>query len=215
MCPVTGHPDFGSVLVRFQPVRPASSLSPSSTSSPSATRGSTTRRPSTASAMISPSQAAGLAAGRRTGRGGRYPLADHRLARRRASAGPWLSRASCWRPRTPQARRGRAVLEPLGYRVPSLDDAHDHEEPVEDDTFEGNARLKAVGHAHRPVCSARRTIPAWWSMPRRASASTCTVFKAAGDWPTATRPTTGSCWKPWPGCSTIVAPPASSAEVPG
>ena len=43
----------------------------------------------------------------------------------------------------------RAVLEPLGYRVLSLDDVPgDHEEPVEAaDTFEGNARLKAVGYA--------------------------------------------------------------------
>jgi len=43
----------------------------------------------------------------------------------------------------------RAVLEPLGYRVLSLDDVPGaHAEPVEDaDTFEGNARLKAVGYA--------------------------------------------------------------------
>ena len=43
----------------------------------------------------------------------------------------------------------RAVLEPLGYRVLSLADAPgEHPEPVEDaDTFEGNARLKAIGYA--------------------------------------------------------------------
>lgn len=43
----------------------------------------------------------------------------------------------------------RAVLEPLGYTVLSLDDVPgEHPEPVEDaDTFEGNATLKAVGYA--------------------------------------------------------------------
>ena len=43
----------------------------------------------------------------------------------------------------------RAGLEPLGCTVLSLDDVSgEHPEPVEDaDTFEGNARLKAVGYA--------------------------------------------------------------------
>jgi len=43
----------------------------------------------------------------------------------------------------------RAILEPLGVEVIGLDSMPEHhDEPVEDsDTFEGNARLKAVGYA--------------------------------------------------------------------
>ncbi|MAB84044.1 MAG: non-canonical purine NTP pyrophosphatase [Phycisphaerae bacterium] len=43
----------------------------------------------------------------------------------------------------------RAVLGPLGFEVSSLDDVPgSHPEPVEDaDTFEGNARIKAVEYA--------------------------------------------------------------------
>ncbi len=45
-------------------------------------------------------------------------------------------------------REAREILEPAGLTVEGLDPAFDVPEPVEDaDTFEGNARLKAVGYA--------------------------------------------------------------------
>ncbi len=45
-------------------------------------------------------------------------------------------------------REARAILEPAGITVEGLDSVPPVPEPVEDaDTFEGNARLKAVGYA--------------------------------------------------------------------
>lgn len=50
-----------------------------------------------------------------------------------------------------KVREIREVLEPLGFRILALDAlGRTFDEPVEDaDTFEGNARLKAVGYARQ------------------------------------------------------------------